>query len=83
MDHDELKKKATNTHRAAGDSLQGEHIIAHARTIIKKKRPSSGTSTHKIQEVVLKKNVLCVIEKTFRIVRNSNSSQDKTEPADK
>ena len=66
MPRQDLRDLAVRTFRTRGDALAGEQIIAQARQI---GRPLvvPGTSTHRIQEVVLKLNVLCVIDKPFRL----------------
>jgi len=63
----ELRDLATSIHQDQGDAIAGEQVIAQARAI-GKPLVVSGTSTHRIQEVVLKVNVLCVIDRPFRLV---------------
>lgn len=67
MGRQELRTLAVNVHRGRGDALAGEQIIAQARQI-GKAIVVPGTSTHRIQEVVLRSNVLCVIDRPFRLV---------------
>lgn len=67
MGRRELKDLATNVHRGQGDAIEGEQVIAQARAI-GKPLVVPGTSSHRIQEVVLKRNVLCVIDRPFRLV---------------
>jgi hypothetical protein len=67
MGRRELKDLAAEIHRDRGHALAGEIIIGQARDI---GRPIvvPGTSTHKMQEIVLRSNVLCVIDRPFRLV---------------
>lgn len=67
MKRNNLKDLAEAIHQQSGDALAGERVIAQARDI-GKARTVPGTSTHKMQEIVLKKNVLCVIDRSFRFV---------------
>lgn len=64
--HD-LNSRCAAIHRERGHALAGEMVIAQARQI---GRPIvlPGTSTHKIQEVVLRSNVLCLLDRPFKIV---------------
>ena len=62
-----LNDMACNIRRSPGDAIAGEKVIAHAR-FIGNIRTVSGTSSHNMQETILKKNVLCVIDKEFRTV---------------
>jgi hypothetical protein len=66
MNRRDLKSFAACIHRGAGDALAGEQIIAQARDI-GKVRVVPGTSTHNMQEVVLKSNALCVIDPPFKL----------------
>ena len=61
-----LRDLISDIRRGQGDAIQGERVIAEARTV---GRPMvvPGTSTHRIQQVVLKTNVLCVVDKPFRL----------------
>lgn len=70
MGRQELKKLAVNIHRNRGDALAGEQIIAQARRI---GRPIvvPGTSAHRIQQAVLRINVLCVIDRPFRLTEEA------------
>ncbi len=63
----ELKDLADNIYRNQGDALQAERVIAQAREI-GKPIVSPGTSSHRIREVVLKVNVICVIDRPFRLI---------------
>ena len=65
MGRKELKKLANNISTSVGDAIFGERVIAQARSI-GKPLILAGTSKHQIQQVTLKKNVLCVIDKGFR-----------------
>jgi len=67
MGRRELRDLAVNVYHGPGDALAGDQIIAQARSV---SRPTvvPGTSTHRVQEVVLKKNALCVIDRPFRLV---------------
>jgi hypothetical protein len=67
MSRRELADLALRTFRDEGDALAGEQVIAQARQI-GKPLVVPGTSTHRIQQVVLKSNVLCVIDRPFRLI---------------
>ena len=62
----ELRALVGSTYRKRGDAIAGERVIAQARET-RKLRVVPGTSKHQLQEVVLKRNVLCVIDKSFRL----------------
>jgi hypothetical protein len=62
----ELKSLAANIYRNHGDALEGEQVIAQARDV-GKVRVVAGTSTHKIQETVLRRNVFCIIDRPFKL----------------
>lgn len=66
MNRNELKQIASNIHSSKGDAIQGERIIAQAREI-GRIRVVPGTSTHQMQQAVLKCNALCVIDREFRV----------------
>jgi hypothetical protein len=68
MARQDLKNLAASVYRNHGDALEGERIIGVAREI-GPSRVVQGTSTHKIQEVVMRRNVLCVIDRPFRLVQ--------------
>jgi hypothetical protein len=68
MGRRELKDLATNVYKAHGDAIAGEQVIAQARTI-GRAMLVPGTSAHRMREVVLKVNVLCVIDRPFRLVQ--------------
>ena len=62
-----LADLATTVHRERGEALAGERIIAQAR-IIGPMLVVPGTSTHKMQQVALKKNAFCVLDRPFRLL---------------
>ena len=64
MSRRELKDLAKTIHRKQGDALEGERVIAQARDI-GKPLVVPGTSSHRIRQVVLKINALCVIDRPF------------------
>lgn len=66
MARQELKHLVSNTYRNRGDALAGERVIAQARTV-GRPRVVPGTAKHRIQEIVLKSNVLCVIDRPLRL----------------
>jgi hypothetical protein len=66
MSRKDLKSLVVNTYRNHGDALVGEQIVAQARDI-GKTRVVAGTSTHNMQELVLRRNVLCVIDRPFQL----------------
>ena len=53
------------TLRGRGDAIEGEKVICTARKVIVKK-PAKGSSRHRIQRVILEKNVRCVIARPWR-----------------
>lgn len=66
MERKELKRLARKISRDHGDALAGDKIIAQARDI-GKVMVVPGSSTHRIQEVALRENVLCVIDRPFKL----------------
>lgn len=66
MSRKELKDIVVARHTEVGHALAGEVIIAQARDI-GKTRVVAGTHTHQIQEAVLRSNVLCVIDRAFKL----------------
>ncbi len=64
MEGTKLKGLAKKFHRDHGDALAGEQIIAQARRI-GKTLVIPGSSAHRIQQAILRGNVLCVIDKPF------------------
>lgn len=64
---DALRKKTTKVYHLAGEAIAGDRIIAEAREI-GESRVVPGTSAHRIQEIVLKRNALCVIDRPFEAV---------------
>ena len=69
MGRRELKDLAVNTYRSQGDAIAGEQIIAQARRI-GKPLLVAGTSAHRMQEVVLRVNALCVVDRSFRLAEH-------------
>jgi hypothetical protein len=67
MSREDLKGLVVNIYRNHGDALAGERIIAQARDV-GKAYVVPGTSTHKMQELILKRNALCVIDRPFQLV---------------
>ena len=75
MGRRDLRKLATSIHRSPGDALAGDRVIAEARKI----GPTmvvAGTSSHRIQEVVLKRNVLCVLDRPFKLIEDAMKLKD-------
>ncbi len=70
MGRRELKDLAIATYREPGNAIEGERIIGQARAI-SRTVVVPGTSSHRIQEVVLKSNALCVIDRPFRLVEQA------------
>jgi len=66
MDRKVLKKLANNIYRSEGDAITGERVIAQARSI-GKSITVKGTSRHRIQQISLRNNVFCLIDRAFRI----------------
>lgn len=66
MSRRELKDIVVARHTEVGHALAGELIIAQARDI-GKTRVVPGTHTHQIQETILRSNVLCVIDRAFKL----------------
>jgi hypothetical protein len=66
MSREELKGLVLNKYYNHGDALVGDRIVAQARDV-GKARPVPGTSTHRIQELVLRRNALCVIDRPFQL----------------
>ncbi|MGA7793937.1 MAG: hypothetical protein WCA19_12940 [Candidatus Acidiferrales bacterium] len=65
-----LRDLARNVHHETGDALAGEKIIAEARDISTPIR-AHGTSKHQIQEIVLRRNAFCVIDRAFSAVETA------------
>lgn len=61
-----LRQLVSRIYREPGDALQGERVIAQARDI-SRSHVVPGTSRHRIQEAILRGNVLCVIDREFRV----------------
>jgi hypothetical protein len=66
MQRKDLKDLATNIYYCQGDAICAEQIIAQARTIGRPK-VVAGSSKHQLQEISLRKNALCIIDKAFRL----------------
>ncbi|HOE18928.1 MAG TPA: hypothetical protein PLU95_10475 [Syntrophales bacterium] len=66
MEREKLKRLAKNVSRGHGDAIAADKVIAQARDI-GKVFVVHGTSAHRIQEVSLRENVLCVIDKPFHL----------------
>jgi hypothetical protein len=66
MARKELQDLCRVTHREEGTAIAGDVVIAQCRNT-GKTHVKSGTSTHKIQETILRSNVLCVIDRAFRL----------------
>lgn len=63
--HD-LRSHCTVIHEKAGHALAGEQIIVQARHIgIPTVLP--GTSTHKVHEIILRVNALCLLDRSFKL----------------
>jgi hypothetical protein len=62
-----LRNLAVRTHHEAGEAIAAERVIAVAREI---SQPVivPGTSRHRIQQIVLRRNVFCVIDRPFEVV---------------
>jgi hypothetical protein len=63
----ELVKKINRDH---GDALVADKVIAQARNI-GRVIVVPGTAAHRIQEISLRENVLCVIDKPFRLTEGA------------
>jgi hypothetical protein len=68
MDRTELERLAKNVYRDGGCALVGERIIAQAREI-SKTRVVRATTSHRMQESVLRRNVMCVIDRPFQLAQ--------------
>ena len=66
MARQELKDLTLNIYRSQGDALAGHRIIGQARRV-GKPIVVPGTSTHRIQEIVMQVNALCVLDRPFRL----------------
>lgn len=66
MSRKALETLITDTFRNEGNALRGDKIIAQARDVLGP-RVVGRTSTHNLQEIILKRNVLCVIDRAFRV----------------
>ena len=79
MGRRELKSLVASEHRNQGDALLAEQVIAQARDI-GRTLVVPGTSTHKMQEVVLKRNVLCVIDRPFQLREGALQLKERERP---
>jgi len=66
MSRKNLKNLAKEVHEEAGAAIAGERVVAQARSI-GKYMVVAGSSNHRIQQSTLKGNVLCVVDRAFRI----------------
>ena len=66
MKRSDLAKLASNIYRGVGDAIAGKRVIAQARNI-GNVIVVPGTSRHRIKQTILRKNVLCVIDREFHI----------------
>jgi hypothetical protein len=66
MKREKLRQLAKKISRSNGDALEAERVIAQARSV-GRVLVVAGTSRHRIQEVSLAGNVLCVIDRAFRL----------------
>jgi hypothetical protein len=57
-------------YREERDAIEGEVISCQARAI-GKIRVVRGTSTHRIQRVIIRRNAYCIIDKPIRLRRSS------------
>lgn len=73
MKNEDLKKLVKRTFRTSGDAIEGNKVIAHARKILVSSKKVKGTSKHSLGQVVLQQNCLCVLDKTFSVVRDTGS----------
>jgi diphthamide synthase subunit DPH2 len=62
----DLKRQARKILRGEGDAIEGEKIIAQARNI-GKPYVVAGTATHQIQQIALRSNVICIVDKAFHL----------------
>ena len=72
LDEKKLKKMIGRLFDQEGDAIEGEQVIAQARKI-GKTIVIPGTSNHKIQQITLKRNVLCVIDRSLRLKKGPMS----------
>ena len=70
MKRGKLKKLVRKSYREHGDALEADKVIAQARNI-GRIIVTPGSSTHRIQEVSLRENVLCVIDKPFHLTEGA------------
>lgn len=65
MTRDDLRRLCLHVYDQPGCALEGERIVAQAREV-GKAILVSGTSSHRMREVVLRVNALCVLDRAFR-----------------
>jgi hypothetical protein len=70
MTRRELEKTARHVYRAAGDAVAGEQVIAQARQV-GRAYVVPGTSSHRISQLVLRSNVICVLDQPFRLTERA------------
>ena len=63
----------------AGDAIEGERIIAQARDV-GKPLVIPGTSSHRMREIVLKVNALCVVDRAFRFREGGFTLKEPSSP---
>ncbi len=66
MKREDLERLIVRLFTQGGDAIEGEKIIGQARSV-RLMGTVPGTSSHRIQEVVLKTNALCVLDRPFRV----------------
>lgn len=69
MSQRDLKKTATKVFTETGCAIRGEKVTAQARKI-HRVEVTSGTATHKIQQVKLEGTVFCVIDRPLNFLRD-------------
>lgn len=79
MKRADLEQMGPSPRREEGAAIAGERIVGQARKI-DKIRVVPGTSTHRMQETVLKSNALCVIDKSFRLAEEPYRLQSGQPP---
>lgn len=68
MSQKDLKETATKTLYEQGSCIRGEKVTAQARKI-SRLEVTSGTSTHKIQQLKLEGSVICVVDRPMNYIR--------------
>lgn len=78
-DRRDLRSHCTVIHQKAGHALAGEQIIAQARHIgISTVLP--GTATHKVHEIVLRVNALCLLDRSFKLKEGQSAMRLRENP---